>query len=409
MKKVLLACWAAVLMPSSFGQAIPTPQLQVMYESHQWFSLRDATEAAKVPLFYRAAAEAAFNQVQPAQKHLNAVIKAAPRSHDAYEAHELLASLYFRNGMYREANIEIEALLAEKPNAEDLKNERPLFSALSHSDQIVSRRRASTISMLMEDGNLYLPFTVDGKVANYAFDSGANLSIMSESEAKRLGLTIQSVDTRMGDSSGAQIGLRVAVAKELILGGLHLQNVAFAVLPDTQEPFVDLPDGKRGLVGIPVLIAMQTMRWEPKGTFAFGFAPKHKNISASNLSFDQSFPVTQIEFQHKSLEFTVDTGAEKTVLSPPFAKEFPDLMRASGQTESHKLTGVAGSSSYDSVLLPSVTLQVGSHDVSLAPAHVLVKQSTETSSWAAGNLGIDLLNQAHDITFDFHAMALSLH
>jgi hypothetical protein len=154
---------------------------------------------------------------------------------------------------------------------------------------------------------------------------------------------------------------------------------------------------------------MQTMRWEPNGTFAFGFAPEHKDISTSNLSFDQSFPVTQIEFQHKSLEFTVDSGAEKTVLSPPFEKEFPDLIRASGQKESHKLTGVAGSSSYDSVLLPSITLQVGGHDVSLAPAHVLLKQSSDTSSWAAGNLGIDLLNQARVITFDFHAMTLSLH
>jgi hypothetical protein len=408
-RKLLLVCWATIPMPFCFGQAIPTPQLQVLYESHQWFSLRDATEGAKVPLFYRAAAEAAFNQIEPARKHLNAVIKAAPHSHDAYEAHELLASLYFRNGMYREAFLQIEAMQAEKTNAEDVKNMRPLFSAFSQSDQIVSRRKATSLPMLKEDGNLYLPFTVNGKVATYAFDTGANFSVMSESEAKRLGLAVRNVGTRINDSSGGQIGLRVAVVNDLILGGLHLKNVAFGVLPDTQEPFVDLPEGKRGLLGIPVLIAMQTMRWEPNGTFAFGFVPEHKDISTSNLSFDQSFPVAQIEFQHKSLEFTIDSGAEKTVLSPPFEKEFPDLIRASGQKESHKLTGVAGSSSYDSVFLPSVTLQVGGHDVSFAPAHVLLKQSSDTSSWAAGNLGIDLLNQAHVITFDFHAMTLSLH
>jgi hypothetical protein len=55
-----------------------------------------------------------------------------------------------------------------------------------------------------------------------------------------------------------------------------------------------------------------------------------------------------------------------------------------------------------------VTLQVGGQVVSLKPAHVLVKQSSDTSSWAAGNLGMDLLNQARTITVDFHAMTLSL-
>jgi hypothetical protein len=76
--------------------------------------------------------------------------------------------------------------------------------------------------------------------------------------------------------------------------------------------------------------------------------------------------------------------------------------------ESHELTGVGGSSAHDSVLLPSVTLKVGGHEVSLKPAHVLVKQSSDTSSWAAGNLGMDLLNQAQTVTFDFHAMTLRL-
>jgi predicted aspartyl protease len=396
------------LISTCFGQAAPASQLQALYESHQWFSLRKATEHTKAPLFYRSAVEAAFNRIGPAQKHLDAVIQAAPHSPDAYKAHELLASLYFRNGLYSKAFTQIDAMLAEKPAAEDVKNMRPLFSALSQSNQIVLRKKASTLQMRMEDGNLYLPLAVAGKEANYVFDSGANFSIMSESEAKRLSLAVRNVDTKLGDSSGAHLGVRVAVAKDVTIGGLHLKNVAFGVLPDTQEPFAELPEGKRGILGIPVLLAMQTLRWEPNGTFAFGFNPKHTDLSTSNLSFEESFPVTQVFFQGKSLDFTLDTGATHTVLSPPFAMEFPALLKSSGQKESHKLTGVGGSSSYDSVLLPAVTLQVGGHNVSLEPAHVLVKQSSDTSSWAAGNLGMDLLNQAHAIILDFHGMMLSL-
>lgn len=408
MREALLFLSGLLPVSACFAQSVPASQLQVLYESHQWFALRDATSDGKAPIFYRAATEAAFNRIGPAQKHLNLIIKTAPHSDNAYEAHELLASLYFRNGLYGKAFIQIDDLLAEKPNAEDVKNMRPLFGALSKSDQVVLRKRASTVQMRLEDGNIYLPITVDGKEASYVFDSGANFSIMSESEAKRLGLPVRKLDTQLGDSSGAQFGARIAVAKDVVVGGLHLKNVAFGVLSDTHEPFVELPEGKRGILGIPVLLAMQTLRWQSRGTFAFGFAPKHRVLSAANLSFDESFPVTQVIFQHKPLVFTLDTGATHTVLSPPFAKEFSDLLKASGQEESHELTGLGGSASREAVLLPSVVLRVGGRDVSLKPAHVLVKQSSDTSGWAAGNLGMDLLNEAETITVDFHAMTLSL-
>ncbi|MBV8072746.1 MAG: aspartyl protease family protein [Acidobacteriaceae bacterium] len=358
--------------------------------------------------FYRGATEAAFNQIGPARKYLEAVIRTAPHSEDAYAAHELLASLYFRNGLYHKAFLQIEAMLREKPTAEDAKNMHPLFKALSQSDQAVSRRKPSTLPLRLEQGNLYLPVTIGGKQATYILDTGANFSLLSESEAKRLGLLVRDVNTQIGDSSGAHVGMRVAVAKDLFLGNLHLKNVAFGVLPDTQPPFAGLPVGLRGLLGIPVLLAMQTLRWEPKGTFAFGFRPQPKRLSRANLCFEQSFPVTQVVVQHTMLDFTLDTGAVHTVLSLPFAQKFPDLLKASGQKESHLLTGVGGSSSYDSVLLPIVILQVGGQAVSLKPAHVLVKQSSDTSTWAAGNLGMDLLNQARMITIDFHAMTLSL-
>ena len=104
----------------------------------------------------------------------------------------------------------------------------------------------------MERGTegLYRPLTINGKECAYAFDTGANFSVMSEAEASRLGLDVHQVGTRIGDSSGGQIGRRVAIVENFVVGGLHLKNVAFAVLPDSQEPFKDLPDGKRGHASI---------------------------------------------------------------------------------------------------------------------------------------------------------------
>jgi hypothetical protein len=101
---------------------------------------------------------------------------------------------------------------------------------------------------------------------------------------------------------------------------------------------------------------------------------------------------------------TLDTGSISTDLNPPFAAAFPDLMKT-GQKHSDNITGVGGSNSYDSILLPSATLQIGGYDVTLKPAHVF---TTHGLGWSAGNLGIDLLNQGYSITLDFHAMTLEL-
>jgi hypothetical protein len=60
------------------------------------------------------------------------------------------------------------------------------------------------------------------------------------------------------------------------------------------------------------------------------------------------------------------------------------------------------------VSLPPVTFQVGGRNVTLQPAHVLLKANNDTSEWFIGNLGMDILNQAHRVTLDFQSMTLML-
>jgi Aspartyl protease len=390
-------------------QSNSNSKLQTLYESHQWFALRDATLGPNPPLFYQSMVEAMFNQKRPAEQGLEAVIRATPNSPEAYNARQQLMILYFRNGLYHEAFSQLEGLLVKTPNARDLNNMVPLLSVLSESpDQSVAARKASSLHMQRQDGNLCLPLTINGKKAEYILDTGANFSILSESEAARLGLTVRDVNTQFGDAGGTDFTARFASAKDLVIGGLHLKNVAFGVLPDTQGPFVELPAGKRGILGISVILAMQTMRWGHGDLFVFGFAPERENISRSNLAFEESYPVLQAGFQHEAVGLTLDTGAEHTILGPPFAKLFPDLLHALGLQESHKLTGFGGVASFDSIRVPVITFRVGGRNVSLKPAHILTESTGETSLWAAGNLGMDLLNQGRSVTLDFKSMRITL-
>jgi len=61
---------------------------------------------------------------------------------------------------------------------------------------------------------------------------------MSESEARRLGMRFEgpSSNAKVTTSTGGQVALRMAVALDVSVGGIHYRNVSFAVFPDSQEP-----------------------------------------------------------------------------------------------------------------------------------------------------------------------------
>jgi predicted aspartyl protease len=234
-------------------------------------------------------------------------------------------------------------------------------------------------------------------------DTGANISIICESEARRLGLKVEETATKMYDITGTQAPMRVTEASDLWIGKTHLRHVAFTVYPDALGLF-DLPEGQKGALGISVLIALGAFRIDKENHFEILPPPLPASAKTIPLAFDGIMPITEMSLNGKTLSFTFDTGATHTVLGPPFAAAFPESMRT-GTKKGHKQTGLNGSTTQESVELPSVRFLFG-REVELAPASVLLKTTTGASEWAAGNLGFDLVLQTLPITIDFRAMQL---
>jgi hypothetical protein len=223
-----------------------------MYTANEVFALRDAVKHTSSAQFYRGAVESSANDVKAAEKDLRAVIAATPHSDDAYEAHDLLGNIYFRNGMCQGLFQEITAALLERPDAGDAKSMLPIATALNGLPrQVLVKRNPTTLQI--EPGTKDLPVEINGKKADYFFDTGAGISVLGQSEAKRFGLVPKAVDGKMGEASGTNItGLQVVMVKDLFIGGLHLKNVPFIVLADTGEPWISMPQSKRGIIGLPV-------------------------------------------------------------------------------------------------------------------------------------------------------------
>jgi transposase len=133
-------------------------------DAHRWFELRESIGEGPAPGFYVGAVACAFNHLQRCEKELATVIESRPKSDDAIEAHRLLGAAYLRQGRYREALVQVDALLALRPGDSDVSDDRPLLVALSEfPDQQIMRRRSTTVKL--QDAGL--PISINGVKATY--------------------------------------------------------------------------------------------------------------------------------------------------------------------------------------------------------------------------------------------------
>ena len=396
-------CWV-LLSPPCFGAEEKETELKSLYDSHRWFDLRDAVSKGGASFFYQGAVACAFNHARRCERKFRKVFHSTPRSDEAVEAHRILASNHFIHGEYKKALAQVDALLALRPTDADALSGRPIMAVLADAADQQLAGRHTTVEL--QDGGL--PFSINGVHATYWFDTGAELSVLTESEAKRFRLRVRPTSGQVGDVHGTRVSTQIAVADELSIGSIRIKHVAFLVFPDNQPPFNEQSPGSRGLIGIPVLLAFESFAWGADRSFEIRPGSSRKRVPQTSLCFDGNRPLVQVAYDNRSLVFALDTGATNTDLYPPFASAFPELIRAATKTDSYKMEGVGGAKYLEAATIESLQFSIGGFPASLKSVGVLLEPTTDGSRFFAGNLGIDLLQQAHKTTFDFNAMTLIL-
>ncbi len=135
-------------------------------DSHDWFQQNAVAEKRAVPLLCQGSLDASFDRRQSALHKLRQVIETNPHGAEAYQAHETLLSFFFRVGQYREALKQTDAMLALKPNAADVIEERPLILGLSQNLNQSGKAKHSILARSnIEDGNPHIPVLVNKKAA----------------------------------------------------------------------------------------------------------------------------------------------------------------------------------------------------------------------------------------------------
>lgn len=392
---------AAVATPPAQVPAVSSSQ--EVDDGRRWLESPAPLTPAS-PAILRAAEAVALNKAANAAALLRGIIRSQPRSEAASQAHQLLSRIYLRSGQYKRLLANLDEWARGFPRRDDIERERmdvEQFRGLP--DQENGPRRASTLRH--DADSLFVPVSINNRSASFFFDTGAWVSLMTESEATRHGLQIREGGGVISDPSEKGVKSRFTVVRELAIGSMRFRNVSFLVLPN-QGPFT----GMVGLIGMPVLLGVGSIRWSNDATVEFGGRADPNDRKPPNLVFYRNRLLLRALVSGRPSFATFDTGAVSTDLNANFATEFAELVERGGTRTSQDTTGVGGTTSFDAIRLPQVAFEIAGVQRFLRPAVVTLQRTPNMGGdCCLGNVGKDLLTQGRGFSIDFTAMTLSLH
>ena len=257
--------------------------------------------------------------------------------------------------------------------------------------------------------SLNIELTVNGVKGPWLVDTGANLSLVSESFAQRLGLKLlPGVAHTQAGLTGIQNPVHVALLTTLQMGGATLHNVVLMVLPDAN---LNIGFGKssyqiNGIIGYPVLEALGTITFLHDGEFEAGTATQTKAAGARMYMRGLS-PIVECNIEGKDLPFSFDTGASSTNLLVRYYQEFRSESKTWKKSK-EKNGGAGGVVKRKIYIQPELKLGIGDKTVVLKKVSIYDTGTGTDTADLYGNLGQDVPENFESYTLDFANMTFSL-
>jgi hypothetical protein len=382
--------------------------LQSAFGAHRWFDMRDAVIARDVSPVYRLVVDASFDDLHGTESEWKKLGPAGTPKEQLADAHYAMYRLYLRLGRYRQAVAELPKMAAADPSRALSAQEKAQADALGRlPDLKVASSKPATIPTTFWEGSktMVIAVTINGRPMKLGIDIAAGMCGVTQAEAKRLGLKMVGADTEFRGGGGNLAQVHYAVAEHMRVGNTELRDVAFVVLSDSN--FTMVPEGERGVIGIPVAIAIGTFRWKDNRELTAGFPAERFDLRSANLAYDSEYPITPTEMDGRKVNLGVDSGGKETLLFPPFFDKFPEHIEKAHKGAAHWF-GADGEVTKDAMLLPELQFKLGAFPVVLHESPALLSATTPQSERYEGQLGMDAMAQAAELTYDLRAMKMTL-
>lgn len=416
--RIILIVFLFFYLPVKAGEE----QLRNWYARADYFHLRDALKtharelSTDVRLYYEAITENAFNRNTQAIQKADSFLKLKTggwNDIDIVQILEVKMDSYAKLYQYKKAaNIcgKILDNYSQALNANErasIENSYNIYNPLANIPPQTVVQTADALVRMHSNmyGLLEVPVSFGSHEETFLFDTGANMSVLTESYAEKLGVKKLNTSFKVSASQGKIVESDLGVADSLNLGGIVIKNVVFIIMPDAKLDFPKAGFRIRGILGFPVISALKEVHIFKDSLLQIPLKPKPANLN--NMVLRGLFPIVQAQTANDTMIFQFDTGATQTDFYSPFYEKYKDAVQANG-TKMRKVFGGAGGNRTVKVYeLRGVKMRIGSNEFVLPAVNVIPEPLREgKQDFTYGNLGHDVVAQFKEMIINFESMYL---
>lgn len=284
---------------------------------------------------------------------------------------------------------------------DDVKNSMKIWQALSDVPKMkLLNRKALTIQIESDLAGLYnVPVKFGNKEFDFVFDTGANFSTITESNAKETGLQIFPIDFEVGTGTGEKVKAKVAVAKSFQLGELLFSDVVFLVLPDKALEFAGGIYKISGIVGFPVIDAMEEIRINNKNELRI--TNEEFSNSGKNLFFDGFMPIVQGIIDDDTLSFVFDSGAKQSSLYQPYYNLHRQHIEKNYKSKTIQIQGAGTKKNIKVFVMGTKEIRINNNSSTFKEINVYTEPLKIEDNYFHGKIGRDYFEGFKEVIINF--------
>ena len=393
-------------------------KLNDLLESKDFFALKieytrnqsKLSEARK--LYYEVYLSQAFGQNEKSNQAIDILFQKYPDKLNDLETLKLLeaqANNFLHYFEYQQAASVYGAILTnyskllDSSSIESYQNIKSLFGSLA---VVPHQKMHKSNEVLLPSyrnafNHMMTPVTVNGIQEEFIFDTGANLSTITESQAIKMQLKLIDQSVAIASSTQNVVQSKLAVADSLFIGDILFENVVFIVMPDAQLTFPEINYAIKGIIGFPVMDQMGEVHLLKNGNI---FIPKEvAKKQEQNMFFEGLTPVVKLHSKKNTLLFTFDTGARSSELSIKYYRAHKIEVKRKGEMQKNQRGGAGGNVEVNEYMLFNFPMTIGVHQFSLEKIPVTMEEYW-FNAYFDGNLGQDVFMKFNSLIINFENM-----
>jgi len=282
-----------------------------------------------------------------------------------------------------------------------LENEIKIWKSLKNTPKQEIIRNSDISFPLVKDkvGLFNIDVSINKETKNFVFDTGANFSVIKRSLVEEFRLTYIDSDFYVTAFTGKKIDSDIAIADELTIGGIIYKNVVFLVLNDADISFPQLDYSINGIIGFPVIEAMDEIRISKNNTV---FIPENPiDYNQNNFALDGLRPIIAVKYKKDRLCFGFDTGARESTLYAPFYEKYRNEIEDNYEVETFKSSSAGGVLEFEGYIVKNISLSVAESNASLKNLQLHKDNIGKSGNNFHGNFGQDYIKQFDEMIISF--------